>query len=437
LGLDLNVSIIIPVLNEYSALLKLLPSLLARCENDQLELIVCDGGSSDLTHPYIRQLQIESVHIKWLPCDLGRAKQMNAGAKIAKHECLLFLHADTQLPKQWPNLIAGKVWGRFDVRLSGRHLMLRVVEKMMNWRSCITQVATGDQAIFVQKKVFQSIGGFPDLAIMEDIAVSKILRQHTPIYCVKTPLLTSSRRWDNNGIFKTIVLMWRLRGAYFLGVSPSRLAKQYYPKYGRRRLDAVVQVFSKQPILGYVKTRLIPHVGEQTATDIHRFLLKHTLTVVNQSNTVNELWVAQENQHQLDKKDEFFCHPTHAQQGADLGERMAYALIKGLSTYKKVVLIGSDCLDLTAEHLNLSIKTLDDYDVVLTPVEDGGFISIACSVFDVRMFDDVAWGTDRALADVLNNIKALAMTYLLLKPVRDIDTFDDVSNYPELLKLIH
>jgi len=414
-----------------------LPSLLTNSENHQLELIVCDGGSSDLTHPYIRQLQTGYSSIKWLSCDLGRAKQMNAGAKIAKYDCLLFLHADTQLPNQWPDLIKGKTWGRFDVRLSGRHFMLRVVEKMMNWRSCVTQVATGDQAIFVQKKVFQSIGGFPDIAIMEDIAVSKILRQHYPIYCVKTPLQTSSRRWDNKGVFKTIVLMWRLRWAYFLGVSPSRLAKQYYPKYGLHRLDAVVQIFSKQPILGYVKTRLIPHVGEQLATDIHRFLLTHTLTVVKQSNTAHELWVAQEKRHQLDTKDEFFCHPTHAQQGADLGERMAYALKQGLSVYKKVVLIGSDCLDLTAEHLNRSIKALDDYDVVLTPVEDGGFISIACGVFDARIFDDVAWGTDTALADVLNNIKSLTMTYLLLKPVRDIDTFDDVSNYPELLKLIH
>ncbi len=431
----MNVSVIIPVLNEHDALIKLLPWLMAQNSNDQLELIVCDGGSSDLTCPYVNALQNKCSFVYLVQSDLGRAKQMNAGAQRAKHERLLFLHADTQLPLNWFDLIADKSWGRFDVRLSGSHFMLRAIETMMNWRSCITQVATGDQAIYVQKNVFDKIGGFPNLPIMEDIALSKLLRLQHTMACIKTPLVTSSRRWEKNGVFKTIGLMWRLRLAYFCGVSPQTLAKQYYPHYGFKRLKSIVQVFTKLPILGYVKTRLIPHVGEQSATDIHRYLLKHTLKVVKDSKLESELWVAQEKQHSLLKNDEFLNYETIEQQGNDLGGRMGLALQKGLKSYVKVILIGTDCLDLSTQQIQNSIKKLDDVDVVLTPVEDGGFISIACRVFDAQLFDNVAWGTASALADVLVNIKRLSLSHHLLEPVRDIDTYDDVIKYPELTQL--
>ncbi len=432
----MNVSIIIPVLNEYSALLKLIPSLINVASQHDIEIIVCDGGSSDLTCPYIRQWTLDNSNVQLFHSALGRAKQMNLGAKKATHECLLFLHADTQLPCDWPDLIVGKTWGRFNVRLSGQHPMFRVIEFMMNWRSCITQVATGDQAIFVAKTLFDSVNAYPDLPLMEDIALSKALRKQSAMHCIKTPLVTSSRRWQQHGVFRTVYLMWKLRLAYFIGVSPQKLAKQYYPNYGVKRSDSVLQIFSKMPIVGYVKTRLIPHVGEQSATDIHRYLLKHSLSVAQQSHIKNELWVAQEKQHVLDVNDEFYKYAYKAQQGNGLGDRMAFAIQQGLASHKKVVLMGTDCLDLTPLHIEQSLNALNNVDVVLTPVEDGGFISIACRAFDPRMFQQVAWGSSTALADVLHNLKKLSLRYSLLKPVRDIDTYDDVMNYSQLLNMI-
>lgn len=432
----MKISVIIPVLNEHVALTKLLPALITQNNNECLELIVCDGGSSDITCSYVRQLQKKHPFVCLIQSDLGRAKQMNAGARRAKHEQLIFLHADTQLPENWIDLIQDKLWGCFDVRLSGSHFMLRIVETMMNWRSCFTQVATGDQAIYVQKKLFDKVGGFPNLALMEDVALSKLLRQQQKMVCIKTPLLTSSRRWEKHGVYKTIALMWLLRCAYFCGVSPQILVKKYYPNYGVKRLQAVVQIFTKLPIKGYVKTRLIPHVGAQSATNIHRYLLRHSLKVVSNSHVNSELWVAQEKQHCLAENDEFLLYESIAQQGNDLGERMGLALQQGLKSYTKVMLIGTDCLDFSKQKIEDSLLQLNEVDVVLTPVADGGFISIACRVFDQQIFNDVAWGTASALKDVLTNVQSLSLSYALLEPVRDIDTYDDVIEYPELTHLI-
>ncbi len=432
----MNVSVIIPVVNEYHALCKLIPELVKTNARHTLDILVCDGGSSDLSCAYIRQWQQHDARIRLVECALGRAQQMNAGALQAKYDCMIFLHADTQLPEQWVDLIVGKAWGRFNVQLSGRHFMFRVIETMMNWRSCLTQVATGDQAIFVSKKLFYKVQAYPDIPLMEDIALSKKLRQHSRMHCIKTPLVTSSRRWEQYGVWRTIALMWRLRFAYFRGVSPQQLAKKYYPHYAQKRLEAIVQVFAKVPVSGYVKTRLIPHIGAQAATDIHRFLLQHSLTLVQQSTLDSELWLAQENTSTLTHNEHFLTPVLKAQQGNNLGDRMAFAIQQGLRRHKKVILIGTDCLDLTTEHLTRSLVALDKVDVVLTPVADGGFISIACRVFDVRMFEQVAWGCATALADVLNNLQALSLSYTLLKPVRDIDTYADVLNYPQLLDMI-
>ncbi len=192
------------------------------------ELILVDGGSCDSTLDIARPLVD-----KLLNSAPGRAWQMNQGAEAASREVLLFLHADTLLPCEGDTLILQALmqrntWGRFDVRLSGRHWLLRVVERMMNWRSCLTGIATGDQGIFVERSLFNRLGGFPPLPLMEDIAMSKHLKREVgPPVCIHTPLITSSRRWEQYGIVRTIVLMWRLRLAWFLGVPAERLAQRY------------------------------------------------------------------------------------------------------------------------------------------------------------------------------------------------------------------
>lgn len=226
----MKLSIIMPVLNEAPAIAQTLLALQPLREAGH-EVIVVDGGSDDdtitLSNPYADKI---------IQGPRGRSRQMNAGAKLASNEILLFLHGDTFLPGRADRLIIegmnrkGRGWGYFDVNLSGKHLLLRVIEFLMNWRSRLSHIATGDQAIFVNREVFEAIGGFPEIDLMEDIALSKMLKKHGRPLCLYQRVLTSSRRWEEKGLFRTIFLMWFLRLAYFFKVNPKRLAKLYYPK---------------------------------------------------------------------------------------------------------------------------------------------------------------------------------------------------------------
>lgn len=220
-------SIIIPVLNEAEGIGKLLVSL-KPLRRQGCEIIVCDGGSIDGTVAQAAPLADRIVE-----ASRGRAKQMNAGAAVASGDVLLFLHADTFLPENARSLILDglkrrdAVWGRFDMRLSGRHPLLRLVEALMNVRSRLTGIATGDQAIFVKKECFDAVGGYPEIALMEDIALSERLKRVGRPLCLKEKVISSSRRWENHGILNTILLMWWLRLRYFFGADPDKLAAHY------------------------------------------------------------------------------------------------------------------------------------------------------------------------------------------------------------------
>lgn len=220
-------SIIVPALNESAAIVAAL-STLAPLRARGAEVIVIDGGSSDDTMALAKPLAdfvISSTR--------GRATQMNAGAAIARGEVLLFLHADTRLPPQADALIheglsrSQQVWGRFDVRIEGKHPLLPAVAAFMNTRSRFTGIATGDQAMFITRDAFAAVGGFPEIALMEDIALSRRLKRVSPPLCLHTRVTTSGRRWENRGVVRTILLMWRLRLAYFFGASPDDLARRY------------------------------------------------------------------------------------------------------------------------------------------------------------------------------------------------------------------
>lgn len=219
----MKISIIMPVLNEAEQIADRLQHLI-QTQSGDYEIIVVDGGSSDnsveLAHQYAHRV---------ITSPRGRALQMNAGAACSQADTLLFLHADTMLPENVVDLLAGieYSWGWFSVRLSGEGFMFRIIEAMMNLRSRLTSVATGDQSIFVSRSLFNEVGGFPVIALMEDIAMSKRLRTLSSPVCLKQQVVTSSRRWQQRGTFKTIFLMWCLRALYLLGVSPARLEKLY------------------------------------------------------------------------------------------------------------------------------------------------------------------------------------------------------------------
>ena len=222
----MKVSIVIPVLNEAEHIADTLISL-ASYRSQGHEVVVIDGGSNDDTVS-ISQQYADRV----LRSDTGRAMQMNSGIDEASGDALLFLHADTRLPadavaKLIHALEDGYFWGRFNVRLSGKHFMFRIIERMMNLRSCITGIATGDQAIFVSHESIEIVGAYPRLPLMEDIVFSKRLRELGRPACIRQQVVTSSRRWEDKGILRTMLLMWRLRLLFFLGVSADRLARQY------------------------------------------------------------------------------------------------------------------------------------------------------------------------------------------------------------------
>jgi rSAM/selenodomain-associated transferase 2 len=222
-----TLSIIMPVLDEAAMIAEALAAL-APYRVRGAEIIVVDGGSRDATveaaRPFADQV---------LTAPRGRGSQMNAGAAAAQGGVLVFLHADTRLPPQADGLIvreldqSSRVWGRFDVTIAGRSRLLRVVAAMMNLRSRLTGIATGDQAMFVTREAFTRAGGFPAIPLMEDIVLSRRLKRIGKPACLAARVTTSGRRWDRDGVVRTIVTMWRLRLAFFLGATPARLARRY------------------------------------------------------------------------------------------------------------------------------------------------------------------------------------------------------------------
>ena len=224
---DIRLSVIIPALNEGAVITDTLRQVRGQLGSGD-ELLVVDGGSADDT-----VARAEALADRVLHAAAGRAHQMNAGAAAATREWLWFLHADTR-PE--PGAVASMrralrqgrhPWGRFGVQLSGRSPVYRLIAASMNLRSCVTGIATGDQGIFVQAALFERVGGFPRVPLMEDVALSRSLRAWRRPACLSARLVTSSRRWETHGTWRTVTLMWRLRWAYWRGADPRELARQY------------------------------------------------------------------------------------------------------------------------------------------------------------------------------------------------------------------
>jgi rSAM/selenodomain-associated transferase 2 len=222
-----SLSVIIPVLNEAPGIRESVQHL-AALRSRGVEVLLVDGGSEDdtvmLAAPYVDGI----LHSR-----RGRAQQMNTGALASRGDVLLFLHADTLLPDNADQLIldglrrTGKTWGRFDVRITGTSRMLPAIATLMNLRSRLSGIATGDQAIFVRRDTFSAIGGFPQQDLMEDIEISRRLKRHSHPLCLRHRVSTSGRRWEKHGVWRTIALMWRLRFQYWLGTPAKKLAEKY------------------------------------------------------------------------------------------------------------------------------------------------------------------------------------------------------------------
>jgi rSAM/selenodomain-associated transferase 2 len=222
-----GLSIIVPVLDEAGIIADTLRAL-APLRQRGAEVIVADGGSRDGTVDLARPAADQVI-----VAPRGRAAQMNAGAALARGDVLVFLHADSRLPDGADDLVraglerCGRAWGRFDIAIAGQRRLLAAVAGAINLRSRLGGIATGDQAIFVRRDVFAAVGGFPDIALMEDVALTRTLKRVSRPLCIAAKVTTSGRRWEQHGVLRTILLMWRLRLAYFLGAEPAALARRY------------------------------------------------------------------------------------------------------------------------------------------------------------------------------------------------------------------
>ena len=223
--LSAALSVVVPALDEEESL----PATLAAARQPGVcEVIVVDGGSRDGTLAVAGPLAD-----RVLRAPRGRAQQMNAGAAAARGDVLLFLHADTRLPAGYAQAVAGAladpavVGGRFDVRLDAAGLAYRALGRLISLRSRLTRVATGDQAIFVRRAVFERLGGYPLVPLMEDVALSRAMKRAGRVACLNETVITSARRWQRHGVARTVLVMWALRAAYYAGVPPARLARIY------------------------------------------------------------------------------------------------------------------------------------------------------------------------------------------------------------------
>ena len=228
----MKILIILPIFNEAEHCPKIIRLLRRYQERGAARAVVVDGGSADGGAQTLAEAGLEVI-----AAPRGRARQMNAGARYAQADVYWFLHADCVPPPQALQRITDSVergcgWGRFDVRLSGQHWAFRVIEFMMNRRSRLTRVATGDQGIFVTARCLRDIGGIPDIALMEDIALSKRLRRRARCACIREKILVSSRKWERQGIIRVTLMMWWLRLRYVLGADPAALARVYYGRRG-------------------------------------------------------------------------------------------------------------------------------------------------------------------------------------------------------------
>ncbi len=424
----MKISVVVPALDEEARLSDALGPL-ARLRDAGHEVIVVDGGSRDRTRDIAA-----SLADRVLVAPRGRAIQMNTGAAVASGDYLLFLHADCRLPASGIAAIegtrlSGRRWGRFDVRLDGRSPLLPVVAALINRRSAITGICTGDQGMFVERALFEEVGGFPAIPLMEDIALSRTLRRKVGRpKCVTDRIEVSARRWDERGALRTIAQMWSLRFAYWRGVSATALARRYY---GRDPLPvARLQVFAKPPVAGLVKTRLAAAIGNDVALGVYRDLLFRTLRVAAVARRAGivcdvELWVAPDAPPgALESWGAQHSFVLKTQRGADLGERMQHAARAALEAGTPAIIVGTDAPELDVEYLARASAALQAGDAVIGPAEDGGYVLIGVAR-ELPIFSDMPWSTSAVAERTRERLRSTAASWTELPVSWDVDTAED------------
>ncbi|HEX4842981.1 MAG TPA: TIGR04283 family arsenosugar biosynthesis glycosyltransferase [Limnobacter sp.] len=425
----------VPVFNEVPSLLDTafksrmlaLHARLRPCD----ELILVDGGSSDASWPVLQTLA-KYPRILTIQSAKGRALQMNAGAARASGEILLFLHADTVLGEQaWFSML-GKIdrpaeellWGRFDVRIEGQSKWLPVVAWFMNHRSRLSKICTGDQALFVNRRLFESLGGYPLQPLMEDVELCKRLKRVASgqFLAIQTPVLTSGRRWDLHGAWATIVLMWRFRYLYWRGVPAAALARQYADT--RKKVAHTVAVFAKYPEPGRVKTRLQPLLGGAQSAKFARYLLLSTLDRLKGANTV--LWTDGGDDVTWSTLLGHRAVPRMQQPQGHLGVRMQMAVQTHLQHSEVVVLLGPDAVQFTQSDLETLVRAAMQVGIAFVPALDGGYVALACTRCIPEIFTaEIAWGSSAVAEQTRQALGEQGIQASWLPAQLDIDEPED------------
>ena len=436
----MRVSVIVPAQDEAGRIAATL-ALLQPLRTAGHEVIVVDGGSRDRTLAIALPLADKAF-----VAPRGRARQMNAGAAVAAGDVLLFLHADSRLASEsFAAMISGvshgnRGWGRFDAAIESDLPVLKLVAAMMNVRSRLTGIATGDQGIFVRRALFDRAGGFPDQPLMEDIELSmRLKRRAGPPLCLCNRIVTSGRRWEANGIWHTIFAMWRTRLAYACGADPSRLAETYsmIADFDHPRGAATLLVFAKEPVPGTVKTRLARTLGPERAASVYVQLVERTLKTAVAARDAGivgrvELWCAPDAGCPLfaEWRDRYHIELA-TQRGEDLGARMRLALETALARGAPALLIGTDCPALDAETLAQASAELARHDAVLVPAEDGGYVLIGLSR-PVDAFSGITWSTAGVMAATRSRLTAQRATWRELPALWDVDVAQDLVRWEAL-----
>ena len=441
----MTLRIVIPVHNEGAVLTERLAALQG-LRAQGVKLVLVDGGSTDESwaraRPWVDRL-ISSA--------LGRALQMNAGARDAVLEApnaFLFLHADTELPEGAIPAIRSALnqshWGRFDVELvlpRGDALpkTLRMVQGMMNLRSRFSGIATGDQALFVRADAFEAVGGFPLQPLMEDIELSKRLSKLSAPACLRQRVRTSARKWQKNGVWRTILLMWRLRWAYFFGAKSADLALAYGYRAAPPQASAAIVIMAKAPVAGLAKTRLIPTLGAVGAAKAQRKFIAQTLHTARQAASGSiTLWCAPDAQHrQFRAIQKHFKIACLAQPEGDLGARMRRCAEVHFAQEdaKPLLIIGTDCAMLSPGHLQEAARSLLTHDACLIPAEDGGYVLLGLKKMIPEVFSEVEWSTSQVLSQTLDRLAVAGASVAQLPTLWDIDEPSDWQRWQAMHSL--
>ncbi len=432
----MRASIIIPALEEAQRIAAtLVPLQPLRALGH--EVIVVDGGSRDATVDRARRYADRVI-----TASRGRALQMNAGAALATGDVLLFLHADSIVSTEGViamlDALGGhKRWGRFDVAIAGRSPSLKFIAATMNARSRLTGIATGDQGIFVERGLFAAVGGYPNQPLMEDVELSARLKRAagSPLR-IAHRIVTSGRRWERGGLWRTILSMWLLRLRYWCGVDSSDLAKSYamIADFDHPFGAPTLLVFAKEPVPGDVKTRLARTLGVERAASVHRELCERTLataTAARASGIVGrvELWCAPDAERPAfqEWRDRYDVELA-TQIGEDLGARMRYALESALGHGPRALLIGTDCPALDVNCLAQAAAILTDHDAAFVPADDGGYVLVGLAR-PLDVFGGIAWGTATVMAATRTKLVAERATWRELPALWDVDLPGDLARW--------